>query len=262
MKEKEHRNDKLMVANIQRMCMHDGPGIRTTVFLKGCNLHCPWCANPECISLKPQTSMSVDTRKRIYGREYETQTLYQEIIKDFAFWKNGGGVTFSGGEPLLQAKELEKIFIMLKDKGVHIAVETALMMDAGFLQICMPYVDLFIIDIKILIPDKCSEVLGGKIENYYANLKILEAFNKEILFRIPCNKEYTLQKENIIEIKRMLQQYQKHPVEIFATHSLAQKKYEELGLFYRDFETVTEKELDLFAKEITSYVKSISLNTI
>ena len=101
--------DKILITNIQRMCFHDGPGIRTTVFLKGCNLHCPWCANPENISALPQ-AYERDGRKGLYGKEFSEEELLKEVLKDRRFYEDGGGVTFSGGEPLLQIKALKKAY--------------------------------------------------------------------------------------------------------------------------------------------------------
>ncbi len=262
MKEKMFKRDKMIITNIQRMCMHDGPGIRTTVFMKGCNLHCPWCANPENISGRIQAYTSEDGIEKVYGREYDAAQLYKEIMKDSAYWKRGGGVTFSGGEPLLQAEALVELLKRLKDVGGHVAFETALMTDKDLVEVCIPYVDLFIVDMKILLPDLCGKVLGGNVDRFFRNLEILSAQNKEILFRIPCNREYTLRDGNIEAIVDVLKRYPEHPIEIFATHSLAKKKYECLGRKYIDFEPVTESELELLAQRIRGYVSSVTINRI
>ena len=95
------------ITNIQHFCLHDGPGIRTTVFLKGCNLHCPWCANPECISMDIEGE---------FGRDIQIEELERELLKDELYYSlNNGGVTFSGGEPLLQIKELKELLKALKN---------------------------------------------------------------------------------------------------------------------------------------------------
>ena len=91
---------KVRITDIQHFSLHDGPGIRTTVFFKGCNLRCPWCANPECISQKIQGE---------FGYDISLDELEKEILKDEPFYKTGGGVTFSGGEPLLQIKYIEPL---------------------------------------------------------------------------------------------------------------------------------------------------------
>ena len=96
---------KVRITDIQHFSLHDGPGIRTTVFLKGCSLKCPWCANPECISSEIQGE---------FGYDISLEELEKEILKDEPYYKTGGGVTFSGGEPLLQIKNYEEL---LKHSG-------------------------------------------------------------------------------------------------------------------------------------------------
>ena len=100
---------KVRITNIQRFSLQDGPGIRTTVFFKGCNLRCPWCANPENINYEIQEYMDENTKK-IFGYDIELKELEKEILKDENYYKlNNGGVTFSGGEPLLQFNKIEEL---------------------------------------------------------------------------------------------------------------------------------------------------------
>ena len=102
---------KVRVSNIQRFSLHDGPGIRTTVFLKGCNLRCPWCSNPENIDFEPTKYINENTKEQgIFGKDIEMSELFEEIMKDKQYYNmNDGGVTFSGGEPLLQIKVIEPL---------------------------------------------------------------------------------------------------------------------------------------------------------
>ena len=153
-----------MIDHIQRYCVHDGKGIRTTVFLKGCQLRCPWCANPETLSGKPQIGHFahkctgcgtcdavclhgaihhgfIDTGTctlcgdcvyhclsealQIYGRKYTPEELLDILLKDRAFYeRSGGGVTFSGGEATLQQEYLFRILSLLKKQGIHTALES------------------------------------------------------------------------------------------------------------------------------------------
>ena len=136
----------LVVTNIQRMCFHDGPGIRTTVFTKGCSVHCPWCSNPENISFEPEI-YEKDGIQGIYGREYTAAELEYILLKDRDFWGEDGGVTFSGGEALMQAEALADILIRLKELRVHIALETALFVQGENLQRVLPYIDYVIADL-------------------------------------------------------------------------------------------------------------------
>ena len=252
--------NKLIITNIQRMCMNDGPGIRTTVFFKGCNLHCPWCANPENIRPVPEPFKSGSGKKGIYGREYTEERLLNEIYKDKQYWINGGGVTFSGGEPLLQISKFVNVMKDLQVQNVHMAVETALCLKESFVQNCLPYIQLFIIDMKILDPKQCKRVLGGNIELYYHNLELISKSEKENLFRIPCNEEYTLEGGNWDKIKRCLSVFPDSRVELFATHSLAIWKYRSLGLEPQYFKKLTIQELDSRKKELASIVKNVDVS--
>ena len=109
------------ITNIQHFCLHDGPGIRTTIFLKGCNLTCPWCANPENISYNIETY----DKDKTFGYDISLNKLKKEILKDKTFYSlNDGGVTFSGGEPLLQ-KDIDKfIELILADGNLRVEIET------------------------------------------------------------------------------------------------------------------------------------------
>ena len=166
-------NNKIVLTNIQRFSLHDGPGIRTTVFLKGCNLKCPWCANPENMDFKLIKYFNEETKEEGYfGNEIEISKLYNEIIKDKAYYKmNNGGVTFSGGEPLLQIKALEPLLIKLKNENINICIETALQVSTELVRIAAKYIDEFIVDIKILDNEKCKDILNGNLELYYKNLE-------------------------------------------------------------------------------------------
>jgi pyruvate formate lyase activating enzyme len=230
----------LKVSNIQRMCFHDGPGIRTTVFLKGCSLHCPWCSNPENV----YTGGNDD----IQG--YETTELADILMKDRAYWGTGGGVTFSGGEALLHAKKLEPLWRLLKDEGIHLAVESALFVPGEFLKTAVEYIDFFYVDVKILEPSLCKEILGGNVEQYLENIDILTGSGRSVCFRVPCSKEYVLTKKNRGELLNFFRRYSDYPVQIFALHGLGKKKYEKMGMEMEDFEPASEQELIQFKDEL------------
>ena len=133
----------ILITNIQRFSLHDGPGIRTTVFTKGCTLHCPWCSNPENLTPAIQNYVKKDKDGHVeetgtYGKWYSPEKLYDEIVKDKIFYGDietdssldfealPGGVTFSGGECLAQIKELEPVLKRLNEEHIHTAVESCL----------------------------------------------------------------------------------------------------------------------------------------
>lgn len=252
---------KLLVTNIQRMCMHDGPGLRTTVFLKGCNLRCPWCANPENIHPFPEKYQK-NGREGEYGKYYTAGQLVKELSRDRRYWEPDGGVTFSGGEPLLWMDGLSAVMENLKREDIHLAVETALQVEKSLLETAAGYVDLFIVDIKILDPERCKEVLGGDAGRYRENVETLREKGKTMLFRIPCNREHTVQPENMELIKGFLAQYGDVPVEIFATHSLGREKYESLGLPYKEYHELSTGELSEIAADLSEQGNRVTLNII
>lgn len=245
------------VTNIQRMCFDDGPGIRTTVFMKGCSIHCPWCSNPENISFEKQTTFGGIE----YGIDYEPQELVRILEKDKEFWDYDGGVTFSGGEVLMQAFQLEEVWALLKKDDVHLAVETALFVPAQAVEIAMRYIDLFYVDVKLLDRELCLSVLGGDLNSYYNNVKMLVSQGKDIYFRVPCFREYVMQEHHMKELLQFFRDYKQYPIELFPLHDLGRKKYESLGLRMREFEKVTERDLKIFqAKLIQEGCKAEIIN--
>lgn len=244
MREEDKQSGKeVVITNIQRMCMNDGPGIRTTVFFKGCNLRCPWCANPENISFGKERYRK-ENREGIYGVGYGGEALYEELIKDEEFWKyTGGGITFSGGEPLLHLYKVRPMLKRLKERGIHLAAETALQVPAEYLIQVLEWMDYFIADIKILDKQACRMVLGGDTDVYTENLKRLKACGKEMLFRIPCSMEYTAAPENLERICGLLRGFPDVPIEIFGIHGMGKEKYESLGKTYQEFTGASETQL-------------------
>lgn len=253
-----------LITNIQRFSLHDGPGIRTTVFLKGCSIHCPWCSNPENINYYEE-QFCLNGSRGIYGKYYEPNYLVDELLKDKAYWINGGGVTFSGGEALSHINYLVEVFEKLKCNDVNIAVETSLFTSKESLKDAINYVDYFIVDIKILSEDKCKSILGGNIEKYKCNLDYLYSqFNhNSILFRIPCSAEYTMEDRNKKLILGMISKYSDIQIEIFNLHRLGQSKYESLGKKYNFVETDREElELQKFYEQLTIHGFNVKVNKV
>lgn len=219
----------IKLTNIQRFSLHDGPGIRTTVFLKGCNLRCPWCANPENLYQQVQQYIK-DGVEGFYGKQMTPEEVFDEVIKDKPFYEDGGGVTFSGGEALVQQNELEPLFQMLRNAGINIAVETALFVSD--IQIALRYIDLFIIDIKILDKERCREVEKGNLDIYFHNIDTVLNSNKPIIFRIPVIGGYTDTEENqklVIEFLKKHMSKNIRVVQMIKEHNLGLQKYRSLN---------------------------------
>lgn len=245
------KSNNLIITNIQRMCFHDGPGIRTTVFTKGCSLHCPWCSNPENLHFGPE-AYEKDGIPGVYGREYTPSELEKILLKDRDFWGTDGGVTFSGGEALMQAEALELVLQNLKKLQVHTAVETALFVPTDDLKRVLPYLDYVIADVKVLEPRICREVLGGDLGLYLSNIKLLHESGRLKLFRIPCCAEYTFTRENRRLLTEFLQKYADILVQIFAVHGLGEKKYESLGRAMWKGEKIERTSLEAYCQELIS----------
>ena len=230
-----------MVMDIQRFSIHDGPGIRTTVFLKGCHMSCLWCHNPESQYAKPQLmfyeaqcigcgrcvkkciryTFKKKTRPntqnhvlyepdlkicrdceqmrscaencpsealRLCGRTMTVQEVMTEIEKDVDCYIDGGGVTFSGGEPLLQSAFLKEILPKCAEKKISVCLDTTLEVMWEKIEPLLPYVGLFLVDVKILNPEKASVYQGICYKNMPKNLKRLSDLNIPVIIRVPLAK--------------------------------------------------------------------------
>ena len=287
--------DNLIVSNIQRVCFHDGPGIRTTVFLHGCSLKCPWCANPEMSFFNRKYIVNhnckMDNGKCIYGVDctgidssqevleenynkcpvgaiekiydiYSIDNLKEIILEDKFLYGNDGGVTFSGGEPLLQSKKLKELLIELKKESINIAIESCLYVDNNNLLDVIDYIDTFIIDVKILNKDNVKTVLNGDFDVYLKNIDAVFSKNKNVIFRVPLIKPYGTDDNNLSEICHFFSKYKPNKVEIFKGHNLAREKYKKLRLDYSEVETLADEEIEIFKNKISDLgidVEMISL---
>jgi len=240
----------ILLTNIQRFSLHDGPGIRTTVFLKGCSIHCPWCSNPENLLHREQRYVKMNHNGKVeeegtYGKWYSPDELYSEVIKDKAFYGScnanlatyldslPGGVTFSGGECMLQMKELDPMLQRLNDEQIHTIVETSLFCSSVQLSIAIKHIDLFYVDIKVLNDDLCSSSLGGRIELYKNNLVTLLNSGKPVVFRLPVIGGYTDSEENRKAVVELIESKAKSysnllKIEILKEHNLGTNKYQSL----------------------------------
>jgi len=273
------KKDSVSVFDIKRFAVHDGPGIRTTVFLKGCNLFCPWCQNPEgisrtknllfqknkciechsCVKLCPQNAIGISSISKIEidreacnlcgecvencpttalsfdSREYMVSELVQELERDVVFYEeSNGGVTFSGGEPLLQIENITAIACQLKKKNIHIVVESALMVSQATLKKALEFVDLFLIDMKILTREQAWKTIGMDLDLCKRNLEFLFASGVEINCRIPLIPGYTDSTQNLKNIKTFISElnskYKRNvSIELINFNPLSKIKYRQMG---------------------------------
>ena len=184
---------KGLIYDIKRFALHDGPGIRTTVFFKGCPLDCWWCHNPESQNPCIETSTKTDF---IEGKRLESveetgyyispDDLLREIQKDRAFMdESGGGVTFSGGEPFMQPAFLDEILKLCRQEGIHIALDTSGFVNHSLFRNTADSIDLFLFDIKHIDEDQHRKYTSVSNRLIFKNLDFLHISGKEVIIRFP-----------------------------------------------------------------------------
>ena len=259
------------VFDIRRFSTHDGEGIRTTVFMKGCPLRCVWCHNPEgidtrsrplffqdrcigcgtCRRLAKEGGMRlVEGRLRLdvskeedwdglieacpagaIVRDSRVMTAEQvavEAMRDAPFYKSGGGVTFSGGEPLLQAGFVAEVLKELKRNGIHTAIETALHVPLEAVELTVPLLDQIYADLKLMDPAAHKRATGASNEQIKKNLEWLLRSPKRgaVTVRTPMIPGMTDSDDNIAEIARSISKiYPEVTYELLNHNPLAQAKY-------------------------------------
>jgi len=200
-----------IIFDIKRYAINDGPGIRTTVFLKGCPLNCWWCHNPE--GIKPNIEKldinkkinSKINEKEIIGYKINVKDLTNELLKDYIFYKeSGGGVTFSGGEPLIQIDFLHSILIECKKNNIKTAIDTCGYSTIIKIDKIYDYVDLFLYDIKFIDEKQHLKYTGKSNEKILSNLKYLTDKGKKTQIRIPLIPNITDTSENLFSIKQFI----------------------------------------------------------
>jgi pyruvate formate lyase activating enzyme len=215
-----------IIFNIQRFSVNDGPGIRTTVFLQGCPLSCWWCHNPEGIPF----NVCSDS-----GKLWNVHNLYKEINKDRIFYdESGGGVTFSGGEPLAQPEFLQEILKECHAEGIHTTVDTSGFADLLTIQNILPFTDLFLFDMKLIDTDEHLKYTGKTNEIILSNMKFLIENKANVIIRIPLINKITSTANNQDGILEHLTRFgKKLQVSLLTYHSMARGKYERHGIPFR-----------------------------
>ena len=242
-----------MTANIfeiKRFAVHDGDGIRTTVFFKGCPLKCVWCHNPEGLSKELQTAhyahkcigcgnckkdgfLAEDCIGEAYvryGKEVTADELMPVLLEDKDFYEtSGGGVTLSGGECLMQADFCAELLKRLKEKGIHTAVDTSGFVPRSALDKVIPYTDIFLYDIKAIDEDAHIRCTGQSNKIILENLLYLDECGKSVEIRVPYVPDHNDdQTEKIAAFLSPLRNVSR--VRVLPYHSYAASKYSALGM--------------------------------
>ncbi|MBE6537282.1 MAG: glycyl-radical enzyme activating protein [Ruminococcaceae bacterium] len=263
------------IFDIQRFSVHDGPGIRTTVFFKGCPLNCIWCHNPEsqavskslayyenkcvgcgaCKEACPKDCHSVlkdghviDRDKcllcskcveacpfgalEMFGKTATVSSIIEEVARDKTFYKNsGGGMTVSGGEPLMQGDFLVELLKKAKEEGIHTCIETSGFGAEKTVRAAAEYTDIFLFDIKATDDEKHRELTGVPFAPIKKNLLLLDSIGKSIVLRCPLVPGVNTDEEHIKEIAKLAVSLENViEVNVMAYHTLGNGKYDALDM--------------------------------
>jgi pyruvate formate lyase activating enzyme len=266
------------VFKIQKYSIHDGPGIRTSVFLKGCPLACWWCHNPEgrspeaevfrhgekCIRCgrcggkewKASADACPSNALELVGREMTAAEVLEAVKSDLVFYEeSGGGVTFTGGEPFLQAEFLQELLENCFREGIHTAVETSGYAAWKSIKDASAYTDLFLYDLKLMNKEKHMKYTGVSNTLILDNLERLAGEKCGVLVRIPLIPGINDDAENIRETGLYLGSIQISRVSILPYHNTGTYKYEQMGLPYKlaGLQGPDRKRLEEVAEEFRKY---------
>lgn len=265
--------------NIQRFSTEDGPGIRTTVFMKGCPLRCSWCHNPEGISPHPQLlwydvrcigardcldacpngaleltpqGMRIDRGAckacgdcaaacpagalELIGKTWSLDALVEEAARDSIFFEeSGGGVTVSGGEPLLQHEFTTAFLAACRARGLHTALDTSAFTPSPVLRNALPHADMALVDMKTLDPAAHLQFTGVPLEPILENLKILGRWDRPVWIRTPVIPGCTDSPDNIAAIAQFISAHLPNcqRYDLLAFSNLCISKYDRLGLEFK-----------------------------
>ncbi len=264
------------IFNIQKFSIHDGPGIRTTVFIKGCPLKCLWCHNPEsqsienqilydvdkcnlcgtCVKICPEQAIKIENDKlstdfnkcnfcgqceiycikearKVVGKIYIVEEVFNEVMKDKVFYdESNGGITISGGEPLIHVDFVEELLKKLKVGNIHTAVDTCGAVNFNDIQRIVKYTDVFLYDLKLIDDEKHIEFTGVSNKLILDNLKMLSQIHNNINLRMPIIEGVNSYKKHIEDTINFIKDLKLNKVNLLPYHDIAKHKYKKLGITY------------------------------
>jgi len=235
---------KGLIFSIKRYSINDGPGIRVTFFMKGCPLSCWWCHNPEGIS--PESELVTQTRRvgekefssdEVVGKYYSVENVLEILDKDRIFLQqSNGGVTFSGGEPMMQFEFLLEVLKACKANGYHTAVDTSGYASTEYYKAIIPFTDLFLFDIKHLDDSKHIEYTGvsniGILDNFSTILKS----GKEVMLRIPVIPGKNDDHDHLVKLREKIissGNENLRKINLLPFHRIGISKYTKFNIPYR-----------------------------
>lgn len=209
------------IHSIESLGTVDGPGIRSVIFFQGCSLRCRYCHNP-------------DTWNKTWGTEVDSKEVVQKVIRFKPYFGKQGGITLSGGEPLLQPEFATEILRECKEKGLHTAIDTSGWVDLSSLEKVLPYTDLLLLDVKALNTAEYEWLTGKTNEKFRRALELIKSKKQELWLRyvvLPGINDSTRHLDQLNELVHFLGPCVKN-VEFLPYHRLGVTKWEKLGLTY------------------------------
>lgn len=250
----DYLQTKGRIFDIQRYSIHDGTGIRTIVFLKGCVLRCRWCCNPESQEYAVQTMM-VQGKPKVIGKDVTVAEVLKEVEKDRPYYRRSfGGMTLSGGESLCQPDFTLALLMGARQKGIHTAMESMGCASFEVIQKILPYLDQYLLDIKHMNPAKHKEFTGHDNLLMLENArKIAESKETQLSIRVPVIPTFNDTPEEIREIALFAAKLPGvERIHLLPYHRLGQDKYEGLGreYFMKDVLPPTKEHMNLLKQTV------------
>lgn len=230
----DYLKTKGRIFDIQRYSIHDGNGIRTAVFLKGCVLRCRWCCNPESQEFRVQT-MTVQGKPKVIGRDVTVGEVMGAVVKDRTYYRRtGGGMTLSGGESLCQPEFARDLLHAAKESGIRTAMESTGCAEYEVIRGILPYLDQYLLDIKHMDPEKHREYTGKRNDLMLENAKkIADSYMTELSIRVPVIPGFNDTPQEIGAIAAYTRELKNvRRIHLLPYHRLGQDKYEGLGRPY------------------------------
>lgn len=223
-----------IVADIQRYSIQDGPGIRTTVFLKGCPLRCGWCSNPETQRMEPELMINGETGKQItVGTEMTVEQVMDLVRRDRPFYDGSqGGVTLSGGEVLLQPEFAAGILRAAKEEGIHTAIMTSGYGEPSLAWQVFEQSDLILFDLKAMNEENHKKNTGVSLKPIHENLERLLTEGKRVIARVPVIPNHNDNREELQAIVNYASSLGVTLMEFLPYHRLGESKYQNLHREY------------------------------
>lgn len=252
-----------ILMDVKRMAVHDGPGLRTTLFLKGCPLTCIWCHNPEGQLFRPElaffenkctgcgscraacpngahsrsqctacgqcAAVCTSGARKLYGKEISLDEALRIALEDRIFYGSTGGVTLSGGEPLMQIDFAEALLRELSAQGVHTAVDTCGHAPWSAFERTLPHCRLYLFDVKHMNSEKHRQATGQGNELILNNLRLLADSGARIQIRIPLIPDFNDDDENILRTGEYLREIRPEKIKLLPYHDMAHVKYRAIG---------------------------------